>query len=215
MWHPSWVSTSAKRGRGRPPAAKSVDTRGRILRTAREVFGELGYEAATFQAIAERANLTRPAINHYFASKRELYCLVVEQTNGALIEAGIAEARRHERFAERIHAFVTTVQIRADRAASAFLAISVLESQRHPELAETSNDGLASLRGFIDWALRDAQSAGEVRPDINTDAVAAALLAMLLGMGFYVGFVPADEGRADVSAEFLRMLQGEGFLRRS
>lgn len=208
------MSTSVRRGRGRPPAAKSADTRGRILRTAREVFGEVGYEAATFQAIAERTELTRPAINHYFSSKRELYCQVVEQTNGALIEAGIAEARGHEGFAERIHAFITAVQIRSDHSAAAFLATSVLESQRHPELAESGNDGLTSLRNFIDWALGEAQSAGELRSDINTDAVAATLLAMLLGMGFYVGFVDADKSLGDVGAEFLRLMQGEGFLRR-
>jgi len=33
------------------------------VRAAREVFSELGYDAATFQAIAIRADLTRPAIN--------------------------------------------------------------------------------------------------------------------------------------------------------
>ncbi len=51
------------------------------MRAAREVFSELGYDAATFQAIAIRADLTRPAINHYFASKRLLYQEVVDQTN--------------------------------------------------------------------------------------------------------------------------------------
>ena len=61
---------TASRGPGRPPAAKAAETRERILRAAREVFSELGYDAATFQAIAIRADLTRPAINHYFASKR-------------------------------------------------------------------------------------------------------------------------------------------------
>ena len=63
----------ARRGPGRPPAAKSVNTRGRILQAAREVFGEVGYDAATFQEVAVRADLTRPAVNHHFRSKRDLY----------------------------------------------------------------------------------------------------------------------------------------------
>ena len=50
----------ASRGPGRPPAAKAAETRKRILRAAREVFSERGYDAATFQAIAIRADLTRP-----------------------------------------------------------------------------------------------------------------------------------------------------------
>src|ERR1700694_2323766 len=68
-------------GRGPPPAANAADTRERIVRAAREVFSELSYDAATFQAIAIRADLTRPAINHYFSSKRVLYREVGAQTD--------------------------------------------------------------------------------------------------------------------------------------
>jgi AcrR family transcriptional regulator len=64
---------TASRRPGRPPAAKADDTRKRILHAARQVFSERGYEGATFQAIALHADLTRPAINHYFSSKRALY----------------------------------------------------------------------------------------------------------------------------------------------
>lgn len=180
------------------------------------MFGELGYDAATFQEIAVRADLTRPAINHYFPSKRELYRQVAEQTNGVLIEAGIAEARRHEGFADRINAFITAAQAQGDRSAAAFLVTSVLESQRHPELAGGAGDGndaLVSARGFICWALRDAQAAGDLRPDVDIDSVAETVLAMLLGMGFYAGFVGDRRPLTDVTGEFLRLLRGDGFLR--
>ena len=73
------VVQPASRGPGRPPAAKAAETRKRILRAAREVFSERGYDGATFQAIAVRADLTRPAINHYFANKRVLYWQVLEE----------------------------------------------------------------------------------------------------------------------------------------
>ena len=42
------------------------------MQAARLVFAECGYDGATFQAIAVRADLTRPAINHYFSTKRLL-----------------------------------------------------------------------------------------------------------------------------------------------
>ena len=70
---------------GPPPAAKADDTRKRIVGAAREVFSERGYDGATFQAIAVRADLTSPAINHYFASKRGLYREVVDQTNELVV----------------------------------------------------------------------------------------------------------------------------------
>jgi len=65
------------------------------LRAAREVFCELGYDAATFQAIAIRADLTRPAINHYFANKRVLYDEVVEKANQMLVAEGMIKSGEH------------------------------------------------------------------------------------------------------------------------
>ena len=47
----------------------------------------MGYEAATFQEIATRADLTRPAINHYYPSKQALYRQVVAETNDAPVES--------------------------------------------------------------------------------------------------------------------------------
>src|SRR5215831_19509970 len=76
---------TASRGPGRPPAAKAAETRERIVRAARQVFSELGYDAATFQEIAVRADLTRPAINHYFKTKNLLYREVVERTNEIVV----------------------------------------------------------------------------------------------------------------------------------
>ncbi len=58
------------------------------------MFSERGYDGATFQAIAARADLTRPAINHYFSSKRVLYREVLDETNEFVIGAGIRQAER-------------------------------------------------------------------------------------------------------------------------
>ena len=55
------MPSTARRRPGRPPAAKADETRKRILRAGRIVFSERGYEGATFQAIAVRADLTRQA----------------------------------------------------------------------------------------------------------------------------------------------------------
>src|ERR1700749_2215938 len=93
LWHNRDVVQPASRGPGRPPAAKAAETRKRILRAAREVFSERGYDAATFQAIAIRADLTRPAINHYFANKRVLYWQVLEEANSGGVAAGVQRAR--------------------------------------------------------------------------------------------------------------------------
>jgi hypothetical protein len=128
LWHNLTVPHTASRGPGRPPAAKAAETRERILHAARQVFSELGYDAATFQAIAIRADLTRPAINHYFASKRLLYQELVDQTNSLVVAAGADRAQSATSLVDRLVAFISAaVQAdEKDRSAAAFLVTAVL-----------------------------------------------------------------------------------------
>lgn len=144
------MPSTARRRPGRPPAAKADETRKRILGAARLVFSESGYEGATFQAIAVRADLTRPAINHYFSSKRLLYREVLSLTSEQLFGAGIAQAELETGLMAKLTGFISAaVATNAEHpAASAFLISSVLESQRHPELSQAENDAIRICRDF-------------------------------------------------------------------
>jgi AcrR family transcriptional regulator len=191
MWHNLTVPYTATRGPGRPPAAKAAETRERIVRAAREVFSELGYDAATFQAIAIRADLTRPAINHYFASKRVLYRDVVEKTNELVVAAGMEKAHGETALLKRLSAFFSAaMQAESrDRSAAAFLVTSVLESQRHPELSRDEHNSLKASRAFVTWAVTDAIERGELTTDTDVVTLVEMLVAVMWGMGFYAGYV--------------------------
>jgi AcrR family transcriptional regulator len=195
---------TASRGPGRPPAAKAAETRERIVQAARQVFSELGYDAATFQAIAIRADLTRPAINHYFASKRVLWHEVVEQTNGLVVSAAMSRAQGVTGLLPRLSAFFTaTMQADSeDRSAAAFLVTSVLEAQRHPELSGDEHDSLKNSRAFVSWAVNDAIERGELTTDTDVKYLVEMLVAVMWGMGFYAGFVGDHEELAAVVHKF-------------
>lgn len=195
LWHNLTVPHTASRGPGRPPAAKAAETRERILHAARQVFSELGYDAATFQAIAIRADLTRPAINHYFANKRVLYQEVVEQTNSIVVAVGAERAQSATSLVDRLVAFITAAVETdgQDRSAAAFLVTAVLESQRHPDLNQAKNDSLEASRQFVQWAVNESISSGELKTDANVQALVEMLVAMLWGIGFYAGFVGGHE----------------------
>lgn len=182
---------TASRGPGRPPAAKAAETRQRIVQAAREVFSELGYDAATFQAIAIRADLTRPAINHYFSNKQTLYREVVEQTNSQVVEAGMTRAKNASGLLQRLSAFFgAAMQADSqDRSAAAFLVTSVLESQRHPDLNTDEHDSLKHSREFVTWAVTDAIERGELTTDTDITSLVEMLVAVMWGMGFYAGYV--------------------------
>jgi AcrR family transcriptional regulator len=179
------------------------------VRAAREVFSELGYDAATFQAIAIRADLTRPAINHYFPSKRVLYREVVEQTNSQVVAAGAERARRATTLVGRLQAFIAAAvqEDSRDRSAAAFLVTAVLESQRHPDLRQAQNDSLENSRLFVTWAVNEAIDSGELSTDTDVRSLVEMLVALLWGMGFYAGFVGGHDELERITDQLRLLLE--------
>jgi AcrR family transcriptional regulator len=204
------VVQAASRGPGRPPAAKAAETRKRILRAAREVFSERGYDAATFQAIAIRADLTRPAINHYFSNKRALYREVAKETNAVVVAASIQRAQRETTLAARVSAFIDAAT-QADienRTAAAFLITVALESQRHPEMGDEEPDSIRTTREFLLRIVDDAIKGGELASDTDASTLTEALIAVLLGVGFYLGFMANRQEIEAVTRQVHQLLAG-------
>lgn len=96
-------SQPTSRSPGRPPAA---DTAARILDAAEALFAEAGFAAASMEAIASRAGVSKANLFHHFGSKRGLYLAVVRRACAGLppllqaADAGTAPV------AERVRTFV-------------------------------------------------------------------------------------------------------------
>lgn len=202
------MTQSLRRTRGRPRAANGAETRERIIHAARQVFSELGYDASTFQAIAERANLTRPAINHYFTNKKDLYGQVLASTNTALFQAGVDAAVGETTLTGKLSAFMAGMMgaHREFDSAAAFLVTSMLEAYRHPELKNDEYAPREDVRAFLSSAVSDAADSGQLAPDADASALVEMLLVLMFGMGFYAGFVGTDAEVEAVLDKLQRLL---------
>jgi AcrR family transcriptional regulator len=63
--------TAPRRTPGRRPGGP--DTRGEILRAARESFADKGFAATSMRAVARQAEVDAALVHHYFDSKEELF----------------------------------------------------------------------------------------------------------------------------------------------
>jgi TetR/AcrR family transcriptional regulator, repressor for uid operon len=204
------MAPTGSRRPGRPPAAKADETRQRILQAARLVFSERGYDGATFQAIAARADLTRPAINHYFSSKRALYREVLAETNELVIGNSIKRAEREVTLVARLSAFISSAVAANSKnpAVSTFIVTAVLESQRHPELNTAGNDSVRIAREFLLSDVNDAIERGEVIPDVDASALVESLLVVLCGVGLYAGYVESYQAMLGITGMLRQLLEG-------
>jgi len=92
--------------------ARVEQRRQRLLRSALELFAELGYEETSVGAIVGRARMSKSAFYEHFTSKEHCFREVLEAEGGALIRDVLADAARghdhHERLRLGITRFVRT-----------------------------------------------------------------------------------------------------------
>ena len=194
--------------------AESAETRARILRAAREVITERGYEAANFQAIASRSGLSRPTMHYYFHTREDIHeCLVAEAYS--IVADCIAQAKREDTLLKQLSRFVAATHGSgfADRSLLQFIITARLEFHRSPSLRGSPGPVVSAIQDFYGSMVEDAIARGEIPEDTDPAAVVNMLLAMLLGMGFYAGFI-VDSNNMSVIAKQLHLLMTHGLLDR-
>lgn len=81
---------AARRARGpRTQLERSETTQAALRDRARACFAELGYEATNLDEVARRAGVTKGALYHHFAGKRELFEAVFEEEQSRLAQVGL------------------------------------------------------------------------------------------------------------------------------
>lgn len=81
-----------RRARGRPARHATVDADS-LLKSARQVFARRGFDATSVREIARAAGVDPALMAHYFGSKEQLWCAVVEQIAGQAVPMIEATAR--------------------------------------------------------------------------------------------------------------------------
>ncbi|AWS45146.1 TetR/AcrR family transcriptional regulator [Streptosporangium sp. 'caverna'] len=74
------------RSSGTAMNARRSDTRERIQQVALELFAEQGYEKTSLREVAERLEITRPALYYHFKAKEDILTSVLDDLNASMDE---------------------------------------------------------------------------------------------------------------------------------
>lgn len=81
----SAAPAAGRRGRAAPRRRmKAPERRAQLLEVARRVFGSAGFHAASMEAVAKEAGVTKPILYDHFPSKKDLYLALLDADLGVL-----------------------------------------------------------------------------------------------------------------------------------
>jgi AcrR family transcriptional regulator len=172
-------------------AEQSKATRAALVRAARQLFARRGYANVGTEEIVRHAKVTRGALYHHFADKRDLFRAVHKQMEAGLVDAigaelaGIEDAR--ELLATGVRAFLDACTDPALARISLLEAPSVLGWSEWREI--DAHYGM----GLVRMGLEAAMNQGAL-PRQDPEPLAHLLLAALGEAGLLIA--NADDPKA-------------------
>jgi len=176
---------------GRELSARGIETRGRLLEAAEQVFGELGYHDASVVKITEAAGVGQGTFYLYFATKKDVFDELIRDLNRRVRHAmKDASSRGETRLEAELLGFGAYFRFTAEH--PALYRIIRQAEFVSPGMLEFHYEKLAA--GYVE-GLRESIAKGELG-DIDPEVSAWALMAAgeMLGMRYILwgdGSVPA------------------------
>jgi AcrR family transcriptional regulator len=160
----------------------ALSSHDRILRAAKNLFAQNGYENASTVAIAREAGTSESQLMKHFGSKQGLLLAIFDRGWNSILDR--IKATNHAATpADRLVAMLsaTTIEFENDHHLK---VIAALEARR---VRKDSTDvaisgGYRRYREMLDRVLIDMRTEGQIRSDLNLDAVRAAIIGLADGL---------------------------------
>jgi AcrR family transcriptional regulator len=143
--------------------------RRQILEAAFECFAEKGFHAATVQDICRKAGLSPGAVYGYFAGKEDIIAASCEE--GVRADEALF-ARRDETVPEAIDRIIR----------EGMSELTAPEADAWLRVRESLVVLYDRYRAWLAELLREGQERGEVRPEVDPDALARILIGLYQGL---------------------------------
>jgi len=189
-----------------PREEQAAATRSELLRVARELFAARGYADVGTEEIVRAAHVTRGALYHHFADKRDLFRAVHEQLADELLQQIVAQtagsADAMDALAKGVHAFLDTCED------PAVIRISHLDAPAVLGWAEWREVDAQHWLGVLTMALGEAMDAGLLRKRDVQPLAHMLMGAMVEASMMIANAADPAAARAEVEGPLLALLEG-------
>jgi AcrR family transcriptional regulator len=199
-------------GVGAPPrrtqAERTAATRAVLMTAAQKLFADKGFAEVSTQAIVSAAGVTRGALYHQFADKKDLFAAVYEEVERDLI-ASVAQQIAEAQPADPLEAMRVGARLFLDGcSAPEVQRIALIDAPAVLGWDRWRAVGVQYGLGVIEGMLAHAIAAGAI-PDQPLRATAHVLLGALDEAALFVSrAADREQARKDMDAVCDRLLSG-------
>ena len=181
---PSHANEKAALRKGRARRPRGLRTRRAILRKAVNIASVEGLEGLTIGKLASALRISKSGLFAHFGSKEDLQCAAVDEAREIFVEIVVRPAYQLQGL-KRLRALCENwIAYGEDRVfpGGCFFSAASLEFDDRPGRVRDQIVGLMKRwLGNLEQAARDAQSAGEIRKEVDVGQLAFEIQALAMG----------------------------------
>ena len=156
--------------------------RQQIIDAAVELFASKGYRGTGVAALADRVGMTATGLLYYFGTKERLLREVVAERDRWSQSIPSASSRWHSRC--RVCATWAATTWRRPSSRRLYLVLGAESFDDDDPLHAFFVERYELAREFVRALLHDEKAEGRVRPDVDVDAVALEVIAIIMGLEY-------------------------------
>jgi AcrR family transcriptional regulator len=178
---------------GTRPDPRVARTRAAVLGAAIDLLAERGYSGFSVEGVVDRTGVAKTTLYRHWPTRDDLLAAVIGQLGGTghLPDNGSVRQDLLDYFARRAWAAQTRQWERC-------MPALVEAAARHPELATMVARLTAQALSQVETLLRRGIERGEIRPGINPQLAASALMGPLVFRRLLLQEAPTDQHVATV-----------------
>jgi AcrR family transcriptional regulator len=173
--------------------AKAVQLRTRIVYEAMKLFSSKGFLSTSIHDIMGNAKTSKGGLYNHFKSKDALFSEVLSEARKIWREKNLAGLDQIEKPVAKIEKLLENYKDRylKDKktfpGGCIFVALSVELDDQRPRFSRALNEGFVRLKAMIKRLLDQGKESGELRPEVDTEAVTEMIFSGMLGASVIYG----------------------------
>jgi len=186
----------------------------KIIRESLKLFSLKGFLSTSIQDIMKETRASKGGLYNHFKSKDDILLAVLSEARKVWRERNLAGLDRIEKPVEKVRKLLENYRDRylKDRetfpGGCLFVTLSVELDDQRPDFSRELNEGFVRLKAMIRRNLDQGKKNGDLRGEVNTEAVTEMIFSGMLGASVIYGTGKSPKGVDQCINALIHYLEG-------